>query len=109
MDQIIPCMDKADAEKILKVTNGVTYSLVYLVNGVISNISNSDISSEAGPPFYVNQSGPAVPLLCNPFNSDLSTRECGPGEVNLTNAVTVTPFIQLVDEFVVTFGTKLSD
>ncbi|CAN1290177.1 hypothetical protein LINPERPRIM_LOCUS20586 [Linum perenne] len=38
------------------------------------------------PPVNYNQSGPLVPLLCNPFNPDLSDKTCAPGEVDLRNA-----------------------
>ncbi|VVB08983.1 unnamed protein product [Arabis nemorensis] len=35
---------------------------------------------------YYNQSGPLLPLLCNPFNHDLTDRPCSPGELDLNNA-----------------------
>ncbi|KAG5386681.1 hypothetical protein IGI04_038151 [Brassica rapa subsp. trilocularis] len=31
-------------------------------------------------------SGPLLPLLCNPFNHDLTDRPCSPGELDLNNA-----------------------
>ncbi|CAN1287836.1 hypothetical protein LINPERPRIM_LOCUS19743 [Linum perenne] len=37
-------------------------------------------------PLYINQSGPLVPILCNPFHADLTDRPCSPGEVDLNNA-----------------------
>ncbi|OEL12976.1 hypothetical protein BAE44_0026002 [Dichanthelium oligosanthes] len=41
-------------------------------------------------PFYYNQSGPLMPLLCNPFTPDLNgNRTCTRGEVTLDNATQV--------------------
>ncbi|KAF4392126.1 hypothetical protein F8388_004455 [Cannabis sativa] len=36
-----------------------------------------------------SQSGPLLPSLCNPFNPDLTTRQCAAGEVHLNNATEV--------------------
>ncbi|KAF5748154.1 hypothetical protein HS088_TW04G00104 [Tripterygium wilfordii] len=38
---------------------------------------------------YFNQSGPLVPILCNPFYSDLTDRPCSPGEIDFNNATQV--------------------
>ncbi|KAF3628742.1 hypothetical protein FXO38_28084 [Capsicum annuum] len=40
-------------------------------------------------PFYYNQSGPVLPILCNLFNPDLTSHNCGPAEVDLDNATQV--------------------
>ncbi|KAF2310536.1 hypothetical protein GH714_013882 [Hevea brasiliensis] len=61
MDDIIPCVDNATAQATLQRTK------------------------EAGPLYY-NQSGPLMPVLCNPFNSDITERQCAAGEVDLNNA-----------------------
>ncbi|KAM7258468.1 hypothetical protein ACFE04_014209 [Oxalis oulophora] len=38
---------------------------------------------------YFNQSGPLVPILCNPFHPDLTDRACTAGEVIFNNATLV--------------------
>ncbi|KAF4386190.1 hypothetical protein F8388_016442 [Cannabis sativa] len=43
-------------------------------------------SSQAGPTIYYNQSGPLVPILCNPFNSNITDRQCPSVELNFQNA-----------------------
>uniref|UniRef100_A0A2C9UM73 Uncharacterized protein n=1 Tax=Manihot esculenta TaxID=3983 RepID=A0A2C9UM73_MANES len=64
MDDIIPCVDNATAQATLRQTK------------------------EAGPLYY-NQSGPLMPVLCNPFNSDFTERQCVAGEVDFNNATEV--------------------
>ncbi|KAG5000882.1 hypothetical protein JHK87_021954 [Glycine soja] len=41
---------------------------------------------QADKDIYYNQSGPSMPLLCNPFLPDLTERACGPMEVDLKGA-----------------------
>eukprot|EP00257_Ricinus_communis_P022506 XP_015582255.1 uncharacterized protein LOC8286599 [Ricinus communis] len=89
MDDIIPCVDNATAQVTLQQTKEVTYQLVNVVDNIIMNISNRNFPPQVGPPLYFNQSGPLVPVLCNPFNSDLTKRQCAAGEVDLKNATEV--------------------
>lgn len=86
LDDIIPCVDNATAQETLHQTKNVTFQLVSIVNNMITNVSNANVPSIVGPPIYINQSGPLVPRLCNPFNSDLTDRPCTSGEVTFTNA-----------------------
>lgn len=88
LDDILPCVDAATANESLYRTREVTFQLVNVVNQVISNFSNVDYPPGFGPLYY-NQSGPLVPLLCNPFTPDMSTRHCTIGEVNFDNATLV--------------------
>ncbi|KAL8464589.1 hypothetical protein ACS0TY_034192 [Phlomoides rotata] len=89
LDQIIPCVDKATAQQALSESKEVTFQMVQLVNGIIGNISNRNLPPNAAPLYY-NQSGPFVPLLCNPYNPDKTDRKiCSSGEVGLTNATQV--------------------
>ncbi|CAN1290180.1 hypothetical protein LINPERPRIM_LOCUS20586 [Linum perenne] len=69
-----------------KQSKQVTFQLVNLVDTVLSNFSNRNFPPQVRPPVNYNQSGPLVPLLCNPFNPDLSDKTCAPGEVDLRNA-----------------------
>ncbi|XP_065849792.1 uncharacterized protein [Euphorbia lathyris] len=86
MDDIIPCVDNATAQATFMQAKIVTFQLVSVVDSIISNLSNVNLPPEIGPPMYFNQSGPLVPLLCNPFNPDYTERKCLAGEVDIENA-----------------------
>lgn len=92
LDEIIPCVDRATAEEARNQSKEVTFQMVQLVNGIIANVSNVNLPPIAGPLSY-NQSGPLVPLLCNPYNPDKTDRKsCITGEVDFTNATQVNTF-----------------
>lgn len=84
LDDILPCVDAATANESLYRSKEVTFQLANVVNQYIANISNSNFPP--GIPPYFNQSGPLVPLLCNPLNSNLTERRCLDGEVGFGNA-----------------------
>jgi hypothetical protein len=86
VEDILPCADAAVTTEALRRSEDVSYQLVSKLNELVSNVSNRDVPSQAGPPLYYNQSGPPVPLLCNPYNADLSGRRCASGEVTADNA-----------------------
>ncbi|XP_056851091.1 uncharacterized protein LOC108828495 isoform X2 [Raphanus sativus] len=88
LDDILPCVDNATASETLSQTKDVTYKLVEIVDNIINTMANKNFPPQARP-FYYNQSGPLMPLLCNPFNADLSDHQCKPGEVHLNNATEV--------------------
>ncbi|GAA0147568.1 hypothetical protein LIER_07233 [Lithospermum erythrorhizon] len=88
LDDILPCIEPATAEQSLSETKDVVFQLVQGVNGIVTNVSNANFSVIASPLAY-NQSGPPVPILCNPFNKDMSKRKCVTGEVDLSNATEV--------------------
>ncbi|GJM87150.1 hypothetical protein PR202_ga03076 [Eleusine coracana subsp. coracana] len=88
LDDIIPCVEPATANESLYRSRQVTFQLVNLVNQAITNVSNRNFPPNA-PLFYYNQSGPLMPLLCNPFTPVLSNRTCTRGEVTLDNAAQV--------------------
>lgn len=88
LDDILPCVDNATAQETLSRSKEVTSQLVDVLNQVITNVSNINFSPNFAPLYY-NQSGPLLPLLCNPFNPDLSNRTCSAGEVGLENATQV--------------------
>ncbi|CAN4086443.1 unnamed protein product [Withania somnifera] len=85
LDDIIPCVDTATAQETLSQSKEVTFQLVGVANRIITNVSNVNPPSGVG----YNQSGPLVPNLCNPFNSDKTDRKCASGEVELSNATQV--------------------
>lgn len=88
LDDILPCVDNVTAQETLLRSKEVTSQLVDVVNQVITNISNINFSPNIKP-LYFNQSGPLIPILCNPFYSDLTDRACAAGEVDLSNATQV--------------------
>ncbi|AES73591.2 hypothetical protein MtrunA17_Chr3g0137351 [Medicago truncatula] len=88
LDDILPCVDKATAQETLLRSKEVTSELVNLVNQVITNVSNINFAPNFTPLYY-NQSGPLMPLLCDPFRPDMTDRQCDSGEVNISNATQV--------------------
>ncbi|XP_010244871.2 PREDICTED: uncharacterized protein LOC104588579 [Nelumbo nucifera] len=88
LDDILPCVDEATANETLIRTKEVTIQLVNMINAVITSISNVNFSPNLRP-LYFNQSGPLMPLLCNPFLPDFTDRQCATGEVDLNNATQV--------------------
>ncbi|WVZ79208.1 hypothetical protein U9M48_026814 [Paspalum notatum var. saurae] len=86
LDDILPCADTAVTAEALRRSEEVNYQLVSRLNQLLSNVSNANVPSQVGPPAYYNQSGPLVPLLCNPYNADLSSRRCAAGEVTADTA-----------------------
>ncbi|PHT45782.1 hypothetical protein CQW23_14940 [Capsicum baccatum] len=87
-DKILPYVDYATAPETLTKSKEVRYNLVDIVNQVITNVSNINFSPKVDP-FYYNQSGPVPPILCNLFNLDLTSHNCGPAEVDLDNATQI--------------------
>ena len=89
LDDILPCVDNATAQQTLYESKNVTFQLVSVANQFITNIANINPPPQAIP-IYFNQSGPLVPVLCNPFNPDITDRKCANHEVNFENAQQVT-------------------
>lgn len=88
LDDILPCVDNATAQETLTRTKDVTFQIGKIVDKVITSVTNQNAPPNAGP-LYFNQSGPLMPALCNPFNADLTDRNCSAGEVALDNATEV--------------------
>lgn len=85
LENIIPKVDNETTHLILSATKNVTYGVVEVANAYISNVSNADNMTPDGWPLYYNQSGPFMPLLCNPYNTN-DMQHCGAGEVHFKNA-----------------------
>lgn len=85
LDEILPCVDNATAQQTLLQSRDVTHELVNLVDKIINTVTNRNLPPAAGSLYY-NQSGPLMPVLCNPYNPNLTTRSCAPGEVPVDNA-----------------------
>ena len=91
LDDILPCVDNATAQQTLIQSQNVTYQLVVVVNTMITNIANANVPPTPRLPIYYNQSGPLMPVLCNPFYSNLTNRTCATGEAELSKAPEVIP------------------
>ncbi|PRQ46236.1 hypothetical protein RchiOBHm_Chr2g0086861 [Rosa chinensis] len=89
LDDLLPCVDNATAQETSSRSKDTTYNLVSMVDKVINNFSNLNNPVPQLGPLYFNQSGPLLPVLCNPYNADLSDRKCALGEVELKNATQV--------------------
>ncbi|KAI3730008.1 hypothetical protein L6452_18684 [Arctium lappa] len=85
LDDILPCVDNATAQETSMRTKEVASQLVDLTNQVITNVTNINFAPNFTPLFF-NQSGPLMPLLCNPYRPDFTDRPCAPNEVSLNNA-----------------------
>ncbi|KAL2338457.1 hypothetical protein Fmac_012903 [Flemingia macrophylla] len=83
LDEILPCVENQTAVEAFVKSKSVTEAVVKAFDTVISNVTNGE-----GMVNY-NQSGPLVPLLCNPFNADFTPRRCAAGEVTVENATEV--------------------
>ncbi|XP_054783134.1 uncharacterized protein LOC129290400 [Prosopis cineraria] len=86
LSEVIPCVDGPTTQKALDITKNTSFQMVTLVNDFVKNMANVDAPPGAPPSAFYNQSGPPLPLLCNPVNPDMTQRPCGPQEVSLDNA-----------------------
>lgn len=57
-----------------------------VLNQFVENVANHDQPQDGQAAFFYNQSGPPLPRLCNPYNQDMSDRQCDPQEIPLDNA-----------------------
>lgn len=89
LDDILPCVDNATAQETMHQTKAVTFHLVNVVNKFIANVSNKNYPPQAGPSLSYNQTGPLVPLLCNPYQPNITRRDCQAGEMQFDNAIQV--------------------
>ncbi|KAJ8435000.1 hypothetical protein Cgig2_027843 [Carnegiea gigantea] len=80
LDDVLPCVDKSTARTFLKASQRVTYLMVGMVDVGVAKVANDQQL------LNYHQSGPPVPIVCNPFNGDLTNRTCAQGEVELGRA-----------------------
>lgn len=83
LDDILPCVENATAVETLLRSKTLTYTIVDAFDQIISNFTNVNAAAN------FNQSGPLVPLLCNPYIANFTSRQCEPGEVTFKNAIEV--------------------
>ncbi|KAH0854122.1 hypothetical protein HID58_092589 [Brassica napus] len=73
LSQLLPCLDAKTIGDTLDITKTMTSTAVDMTNAYTVNISNFDHFPHNNP-FYHNQSGPLVPLLCNPLDEHHNPR-----------------------------------
>ncbi|KAL4368075.1 hypothetical protein GQ457_05G025750 [Hibiscus cannabinus] len=76
LEDLLPCAEKEAGEKVKEAGKEVTTSINDLLNQVV-NFSNGNTA--------INQSGPLVPFVCNPYEHGNSQLKCG-DQVPLKNA-----------------------
>ncbi|KAF7827706.1 putative transmembrane protein [Senna tora] len=84
LSNILPCVDQSTTNKTLVQSKQVVTNIVSVVNRFIYNIADANASPNGFN--YYNQSGPAMPPLCYPFDSELKERQCTSQEVSSANA-----------------------
>ncbi|KAJ7954195.1 putative Transmembrane protein [Quillaja saponaria] len=84
LSNILPCVDQRTTNRTLFQSKQVITNIVTVVNQFMYNYANAN--PPQGNPMYYNQSGPQIPTLCYPFNSQLQNEQCGDQDVSFTNA-----------------------
>lgn len=84
LSNILPCVDQRTTNKSLIQSKEVITDIVNVVNQFVYNIANANPSQDYI--YYYNQTGPVMPPLCYPFDSQLQDRQCGSYEVSIANA-----------------------
>ncbi|XP_039051678.1 uncharacterized protein LOC120193166 [Hibiscus syriacus] len=69
LEQILPCANKEAGEEIKQAGKAVTTS--------INDLLNQDINFSNEKTDHYNQSGPLVPLVCDPYKHQNSQQNCG--------------------------------
>ncbi|KAL2324191.1 hypothetical protein Fmac_023249 [Flemingia macrophylla] len=84
LSNVLPCVDQKTTNKTLIQSKQVVTNIASVVNQFIYNTAN--LNSTLGSVGYYNQSGPRMPPLCYPFDSQLQERQCTDQEVSSANA-----------------------
>ncbi|CAI9756023.1 unnamed protein product [Fraxinus pennsylvanica] len=85
LSNILPCVDQRTTNQTLFKSKQVINDIVNIVNQYIDSAANANPPPQAVP-YYFNQSGPAIPYLCYPYDSQLQDRQCTAEEVTMANA-----------------------
>ncbi|KAG6601253.1 hypothetical protein SDJN03_06486, partial [Cucurbita argyrosperma subsp. sororia] len=87
LSNILPCVDPKTTNQTLIQSKKIVNDIVSVANQFIYNFANANPSP--GSPNDHNQSGPPMPALCYPYNSQLEETRCGDNDVTIGNASTV--------------------
>ncbi|KVH97590.1 hypothetical protein Ccrd_000256 [Cynara cardunculus var. scolymus] len=85
LSNILPCVDQGTTNQTLYKSKQVINDLGNIVNGFIGSYANS-YPQPSGNTNYFNQSGPLMPYVCSPYDSQLQERECSSQEISMSNA-----------------------
>ncbi|KAI3796107.1 hypothetical protein L1987_38771 [Smallanthus sonchifolius] len=85
LSNILPCVDQRTTNQTLYKSKQVINDLGNIVNGFIGSYANS-YGVPLGNTNYYNQSGPLMPYVCSPYDSQLQERNCSSEEVSMSNA-----------------------
>lgn len=84
LSDILPCVDQRTTNQTLVQSKRIITQIVNVVNEFI--YTYADGNPPQGNSYYYNQSGPLMPPLCYPYDSQLQDRQCGPQEVSVAIA-----------------------
>ncbi|KAK6134161.1 hypothetical protein DH2020_032111 [Rehmannia glutinosa] len=85
LSNILPCVDQRTTNQTLFKSKQVINDIANMVNGFVGSIANSNPPPQVTPAYY-NQSGPLIPPLCYPYDSQLQDRSCSAQELSMENA-----------------------
>ncbi|KAK6122374.1 hypothetical protein DH2020_043884 [Rehmannia glutinosa] len=85
LSNILPCVDQRTTNQTLFKSKQVINDIVNIVNGFVGTVANSNPPPQAASVYY-NQSGPFIPQLCYPYDSELQDRACSAQELSMENA-----------------------
>lgn len=71
VSNILPCVHERTTNQTLYQSKNVISELVDVVNTAIYTVANSN-SPQSSASYIYNQSGPLMPSICNPFDSQLN-------------------------------------
>lgn len=88
LSNILPCVDQGTTNDTLYKSKLVVNDITNIINGFIGTYANSNAHPGANSNYY-NQSGPLMPYLCYPYDSQLRDLECPSQQVSMANASVV--------------------
>ncbi|PIN26008.1 hypothetical protein CDL12_01287 [Handroanthus impetiginosus] len=85
LSDILPCVDQRTTNQTLFKSKQVTNDIVDMVNEFVFSVANLNPPPQSTSGYY-NQSGPFIPPLCRPYDSQLQDRVCSAQELSMENA-----------------------
>ncbi len=87
LDAILPCVDPQTGANTLLQSKAIVSTIASNVDLAITIVANNN-NQLAGPPLFYNQSGPAVPTLCNPYGAapNYPDQACPTGSLTFATA-----------------------
>ncbi|XWS16511.1 hypothetical protein CRYUN_Cryun34aG0094700 [Craigia yunnanensis] len=86
MKELLPCWDREFGQNVLDASRSVTTEVNGILNQYIVLVANKDTPPPQAVAVYHNQSGPLVPVICDPYTKGDTQQGCGEGQVALSNA-----------------------